>query len=362
MSFKNWQRKEAGEKVKSFLTPGIDDEGYYRRPITEPVLGANGKTNGQKRIIDWEAVAYFLDGDGVLRGVIGDRDMTPNEVTDEHLWSWVCNRTISEQLYRAVAERGEPWPDLTPANKPVVGLRSVVTVDEEIPAANREVARSDNQPPELLPHLAHAEAIDNAIAAAQAMQITNDHEAAQVAGMKNRLAELRLAADKAGHAIYDPLRLVYETEQKKWAPIVKRADAMEKELHRRFLIFRDQQKRAAEKAAAEAAAKQREIDEANERAAQRAIARGEAESAPVIVEEAPPAAAGPASPAVVPLYGTRKVREVEAWHLDGIDDFDAVYGYFKHTQEIRAALTVLARAATKAGRDVPGVKKHFGLV
>ena len=114
MSYDNWRRRLAGETITAYLQPQLEDEGYYRRPITEPVVGANGQRNGQKRIIGWEPVAYFID-DGMLRGVIGDRDMAANEVTDETLWSYVCRHPIAENVYRAVAERGEPWPDASPA-------------------------------------------------------------------------------------------------------------------------------------------------------------------------------------------------------------------------------------------------------
>ena len=356
MSFDRWRKRLAGEKVIAYTAPDLDDEGYYRKPLVEPKMGPDGKTNGQKRIIGWVPVAYFIDR-GKLCGVIGDRDMAINEVTDEGLWSWVVSNPISEELFRAVSERDEPWPDLPePINVSVEAMLAV-------PAANRDVTKIDNAPPEALPEVAAAEAIDNAIGVAKDAPITTDLEAAQALGIKNRLAELRLAADKKGKSIYEPLHAVYAAERDKWLPIVKRAKDAEDALNKRYLTFREQQRKAAEKAAAEAAAAQAAIDEANERAAQRAIARGEPEATPVITE-APPAAV-PAPAPVVPTYqpkGARKVAEVERWHFDGITDWDALYAYVKDTAEIKAAMTTLATAMVRAGRDVPGVKRHFGLV
>ncbi len=31
------------------------------------------------------------------------------------LWTWCCRHPIAYELYVAVAERGEPWPDAIPA-------------------------------------------------------------------------------------------------------------------------------------------------------------------------------------------------------------------------------------------------------
>ena len=356
MSFDRWRKRLAGEKVVAYTAPDLDDEGYYRKPLVEPKLGPDCKTNGQKRIIGWVPVAYFIDR-GKLCGVIGDRDMAINEVADEGLWSWVVSNPISEELFRAVSERGDPWPDLS--------LQDTGSLYAEASGhpQHRVIERDHNNPPENLPEIAAAEAVDNAIGVAKDFVIGSDAEAAQALGIKNRLAELRLAADKKGKSIYEPLHAIYAVERDKWLPIVKRAKDAEDALNKRYLTFREQQRRAAEKAAAEAAAEQARIDEENERAAQRAIARGEPEAAPVITE-APPAAM-PAPAPVVPTYqpkGARKVAEVEKWHFDEVEDWDALYAYVKDTAEIRTAMTALATAMVKAGRDVPGVKRHFGLV
>lgn len=381
MSFKNWQARLRGEKVTTYLQPQHDDEGYYRKPITEMKQNAAGHNNGQRRIIGWEAVAYFLDGDS-LYGVIGNRDMRPDEVTDEQLWSYASKYPVSEEWFRIV-ENGGAWPDLTVMQKVIAeggkavpndmsAKSTVTTADLEkiaardfIPAANREVAKTDNQfPPEeiVLPVKQHATAIANAIGVAKATVIADDVTAAQALGIKNRLAELRLAADKAGKAEYQPLYKEYIAIRDQWTPMVKEAADAEDALNRRYLTFRDQQKKAAEKAAAEEAAAQAAIDEANERAAQRAIARGEPEAAPV-VEPAP--APTPAPAPVQATYrapGQRTVQEVEKWHFDAVEDWSKLIEFAKDQPEIRQAMENMAKAMVKAGRDVPGVKRHWGLV
>lgn len=352
--------KEAG---LTNMCPTIADEGFYRKPITKRL------PNGKVRILDYIPVALWQI-DGELEGAVGAgdqaHDATPNEIVD--LWTWISTYPIYEQQYRAVAERGERWPDCD-VEVPIEEVDDSAGADPV-----RTITSTDNNPPEALPpHIQHTEAIQSAIGAAQDLKATDEASAAIVLGAKNRLAELRLKADKAGHAIYDPLREKYLAEQKRWAPIVAHADAMEKELNRRYLIWRSEENRKIAAAAAEAAAakaeadrQQQELDEANERAAQRAIAQGLPEPSPEAPVEAPPANPPPAPTPVEPTYrasGQRsRPKEVESWHIDDITDFDALYNYFKDVPAVQATLKTLATAAVKAGRDVPGLTKHWGLL
>lgn len=362
MSFNNWKKKQAGETVTIYTEPTHDDEGYYRIPVTEAKLNAAGKTNGQRRVIGWRPVAYFLNG-GTLCGVVDERDMTDEEVVS--LWQWCCNRTISEELYRAIAERGERWPDLhPPVGTAMTRLADTLGDIAEITNPNREAIGGNNPPDDTPPDVAHAEAINNAVRAARDLQATDEVSAGILLGSMNRIAELRLTADKAGHAIYDPLHAVYKAEQKKWPPMIAVASAMEAALNRRYLTWRAAEKVKADAAAAEAARKAQELEEANARAADRAIAQGIAEPAPVIPEVPPESAA--AQKPVAPTYrapGQRTTpKEVETWHLDGINDYDAVYAAFKDSVEVKALLLKLAAAAVKNGQEVPGTRRHFGLV
>jgi hypothetical protein len=381
MAYDNWRKRLAIAKLPTvaerraaiaalkinFSQPTLDDEGYYRRPITEAKLGPDGKTNGQKKVVGWEPVSYFIKN-GVFGGAIGKRYMAINEVTDEGLWSWVVGNPIDEDAYRA-AIAGKPWPDLQlvmagPRNE-VLPADGVLNEDGSIgliPAANRDVSKSDNAPPEDLPlDQQHATGIDNAIAAT-IKTVTSEAEAAIALGSKNRLAELRLAADKAGHAIYDPLRATYEAEQKKWPAMVKRADAEEKRLNTAILTFRESERKRIAKEQLEAFEKQQAIDEANIRAADRAIAAGEPEPPPVVETVVVPMAQAPlVAPYRAP--GQRAaLKEEEKWFLDEVNDYDAVYTYFKNNEILRVTLKTLATAAVRLGQTVPGTKTHKGLV
>lgn len=365
MTWDRWRerlaQKEAGQKiiVPCYTSPDSEDEGFYRKPITEPELNKQGKTNGRKKIIGWEPIAYFLQ-DGQLVGVINNRDMTPNEMDD--LWSWCVQHPIREDWYRAVSERGKPWPDLKSVDiisHPDNGIGDDMDRAEqahEIPAANRDVAKDDNAS-DVLPEVAHATAIDNAISAA-IKKVTNETEAAQALGSKNRIAELRLAADKAGKAEYEPPYVEYKHLYGEWNPMVKRAEAKEKELNTIILTYRQRERERIDHEAALATQARLDEETRNRRAADRAIVIGEPEPPPIVEEVAQPAPLAP----VAPTYGTRKLKEEIHQILESVTDFDAVYVFLKNEPKVKALLTELATAKVKAGYTVPGCAVREGLI
>jgi hypothetical protein len=327
-----WKSALAGEKPKMFVDQ--PEAGFYRKFVKERDAKGNNKRVASKDL----PVAVFID-DCDMVAVIGQRDVTGDELNE--LWSYIAGNPISEEIYRAVAERGEPWPNELAA----------------VPAANREVTKEDNDAPEMMTDKDHAIGIDTAIGAAL-KKVTNETEAAQALGSKNRIAELRLAAEKAGKALYDPPFREYKRLHGLWSPMVARADTAEKALNKAILTFRETERVriAAEQVHAEEL--QRRVDEANARAADRAIAAGEPEQPPEVVEILQPIAPAP----ILPTYGTRKIKEELKTFLDTVNDFDAIYTYFKDTAEVKTFLTTLATAAIKAGRVVPGVKTREGLI
>src|SRR6267154_2800653 len=175
MPFHRWKRRLAGERVATFLLPDLEDEGYYRRPIIRKLTDANGKPSGRKEIIGWIPVALFSEGD-VLYGLIGSgaqmRNMTADELKSEEFWSWVVAHPIEYKIYKAVAEDGEPWPDSSAVQlantMPAVDALDDVGSDgehERVPAAGRDVTKTDNSEPEKeLPlDVKHRNAITSAV-------------------------------------------------------------------------------------------------------------------------------------------------------------------------------------------------------
>lgn len=358
------ERRAAIAALKiNFSQPGEADEGYYRKPIT--VKDASG--NGRNVVVGWIPVSYFMI-DGKLVGSIGaagaGRDMTDQEIGDEELWSYVVSNPIPYEWYSVVADHGDPWPDSDEAvAKQRLAEIEVHPGPERLPPLDpieRIIGRADNAPPELLPEVEHATVIDNAIGAAEdLMKVTTEEEAAQALGSKNRIAELRLKASKVGKAKYEPLHAAYVAEREKWLPMIARAEAVEKRLNTAALTFRDAERKRLAKIKADQLEAQRLQDEANARAADRAIAAGEPEPEPV-VDELPPTPAPPAP--IIPTYGKAKLREEEKTFLDAITDFEAVYRFFKNDPAVKSMLTTLAERAVKNGQTVPGTTTRRGLI
>lgn len=363
-TYKNWKARLAGATVMTH--DGDPDVGFYRKPIR------TSRQDGNK-ITGWEPVAYFMEGSKLI-GVIGDRDMTPNEITD--LWTYVCAYPIPEEVYRDV-DAGKPWPrDLIGEprqasrtaypDKLASDLKTLaeMPVADIIPAADREVTKADNAPPitaDLPLDQQHKQAIENATKE-PVPEVTCEEDVAIVTGRKNRVAELRLAADKAGKGIYEPMYRAYTTEQKKWSPLAAICTTFEKKCTAAVLTFRENERKRLLALQEEADRKQREIDEAAQRAADRAIIRGEPEPMPSVVNA--PVFEEPKPAPVVPTYGTRTVKEElkKFAEIHTPEAWAQVREHFKDNAEVRMLLLKLAQAEVNAGRTVPGVTIREGLI
>lgn len=359
MSFDNWKARLAGQKVTAFVTPQAEDEGYYRKPLTQKKIGADGKANGQTEIIGWLPVAYFLDNMSLIC-LLNNKEVSAD---DEALWSWVVSNPISYATYHAVADDGMAWPELAVVD---TGPR----LSENVGAVPAE------KPKEPVTAEDHKAIIAALIGSTAEAKVDADDEVNSVTGSINRLAEARLAADKAGQKLYKPPFETYKQLFAVWTPMVKDAETEEKRLARLVLVYRESvRKREAEEAAVAEKARletvrlaeiaSREEEERNQRAADRAIATGEEPPPPEVTEEALPApvaeVAAPPPRTVVPTHGKRRVKEQEQTFVE-ITDIDEVFAYFSATAEVHAVLHTLALAATRAGRVVPGTTSRKGLV
>ena len=359
MSYDNWIARMAGQKVTSFLQAQAEDEGYYRKPVTEKL------PNGRNKILGYVPVAYFLDTDGdgpeILHGVIGAgenlRNMTDAEVNGEDIWSYVCRNPISYETYVDVVDDGKPWPDeskwLGVEIEPLPRRLSDNQPDPAQPDAEVEPA-APVEPPKPR-HELLAAAIAREIAAAPKKVEALD-QAELAAGAKNRIAELRLTANREGEAEYKPAYAEYKRLFDRWTPMVKAGEAEEKRLNTAVLRFRESERQKAAAAAAKAAQEAQDQADAIERAAQRAIAQGEPEMPPPVAEAPPPQA-----PPVVPTYGTRKVKE-ELKLFAVIGDWASAFEHFQNDAELRARLEKLCTDAVRAGATIPGVTTREGLI
>jgi hypothetical protein len=286
-----WQAKLAGEPAQ--MNPDTPHAGFYREQFKE-------KYGARKTFLP---VAYWPGEDGQLYCRIGDEDVSPER--GQAIWSRVGNHPVTEEAYREVAERGGLWPDEHEA----VGMQG------------------DNKPPEPETFEEIRDAIDDlareAAERTQGMPIVDQAEADRIANLADRLAELHKKAEELKKAERKPHNEALETIQKRWAPLLLRAETyknLKAKLLTPWLLRKKEQ------------------------------ARKEAEAA--AAEGAPPPAETPR-----PRAGTRgRAMSLKTTKRAEITDYAAALAFFADSPDIRQTVQDLANRAVRAGISVPGAK------
>jgi hypothetical protein len=290
-----WQDKLAGGNP----TP-IQNEpqsGFYRKSSKEH-YGAR-KT--------FMPVAFWRGDDGYVHCRIGDEDVS--DIKALETWNGgVHANPVTEEAYRAVAERGESWPDeheLVPMqghNRPpedfsYEGLRDAIE-----PLAREAIQRIDFGP-----------------------AVTTQDEADQLANLSDRLAELWKKADEARKEEKRPYDEGARVVQLKWSPLLLAAEAYKNVKYK--LITPWLQK----------------LEEAKKQEAEAAAAAGE-----------PPAVDDPSRR---PRAGTRgRATSLKSTKRAEITDYPACLAFFAESEDVRSTVQMLANRAVRAGLSVPGAK------
>lgn len=310
-----WRSALAGEKPKMFVDePQL---GFYRKPIRERNEKGNNKTIG------YEAVAIFI-ASGEMTAQVGDWLVTDRDKINE-LWSWVAGNAVTEDAWRAVAERDEPWPDfsINSASKP----DSVKLAPE---APEEKVAREIAEAKKNLPAFA---------------KIESDEQSSKARSLQQRFLDARGAAAKAYEAANRPLLKQQKKLREVWFPLRDEADAANETIRAAMGAWEDQKREAARKAAAEAERKAREHAEAVRKAE-------EANQPP----PPPPMESKPNTPppsAQIRAPGAR-AASVRVRNVVTEIDVDKAFAQFKAAAEVREVLMKLAQRAVDAGLPVDG--------
>ena len=333
-----WRESLAGKKPKMFVD--CPELGFYRKGVYEK------QENKARKRVGWTPVsvltrAQFLQANpgATLAGesdivalvglmatlrVLADRDQI-NE-----LWSYIAGNPISEETYRAVAERGEGWPDSHEAALPSGVVEKIVAANEQSPA--EKIAAKVKADVELI---ANYKAIDS------------DEMSSKARSLQNALLDSRGEAAKAYESANRPLLDQQKALREIWFPIRDAADAGSKELATAMGKWEDA-KRAAAKLAQETADKlAREHAEAARKA--------EAANQP---PPPPPAEVKPNVPAPSAQIRGGAGRAASVKLEKFVTEIDAaeVFKSFKTNADVIELLTALAQKAIRAGLDVPGAK------
>lgn len=312
-----WQAALAGEKPKCFVDS--PECGFFRKGVYEKQDGKARKRVG------WSPVAIFLNG-AELVAVIGGNTETDRDKINE-LWSYVASYPISEETYRAVAERGAGWPDDHETDAP--------------PKHPTPEGATGTSPENVL-----ADQLDECTKQIiKYAKIESDEQSAKARSLQNRFLDLRSEAAKHYETANRPLLEQQKKLRETWFPLRDLADAGSVAMRTAMGTWEDTKRQAA-KLAAEAAEKATREHAA---AALKAKENNQPPPPPMVSAKSnvPP-------PASQIRGGPGRAASVSVAVFVTMIDEDAVFKQFKGNPELTAMLTALAQKAIRAGIPVPG--------
>ena len=247
--------------------------------------------------------------------------LSGNSVPVDRVWPWCARYPISYETYAAVAERGEPWPDLHEA---VTKLHNQAPADDSLESLR-----------DTIENLAHEAQLLIDKGAAQSQE-----ESDRAADLSNEIAKYRKKADEARKVEKEPHLEAERAVEARWKPLLAAADIYKLLKESVCGPFLAKQKAVREEAAAEA-----------RRVAAEAIKAGNVE----IAAEASRKAERIAS--IRTVSGTRgRSVHLQTVQVVTIVDRAAVLAYFAESQAITDVLQSQAETAVKAGLTVPGTR------
>lgn len=284
-----WQNALAGKS--GAVHDGDPQPGFYRRKI-------KGGTD--------EAVAIWLELEGMV-AVSGGKP-----INSEEIWTWVCNRPITEEVYRRV-ERGEGWPD-----------------------AIEELIGSNNPPSEE----AAADEIDSAISAAmRALETPVEHQSDcdRLANHRDRLAKMYKANEDQRKTAKQPHMDAAKAVDDRFKPILAKIEDAGSKVKKAITAWLLKEE---ERIRREALAKMK----AEEDARRAAVAKGEPEPAPAPLPEIERPKAGT----------TGRATALRTYKSAIITNYAQALAHFAENKEVRELIQTLADRCARADIAVPG--------
>lgn len=288
-----WWDKLQGKPVE--MNPGNPHAGFYRWP-------RKAQYGARKTFLP---VAYWPGDNGKLNCRIGDNDVSAER--GEEIWPSVGNHPVTEQAYRSVAQDGQPWPD----------------EHELVPM------QGHNRPPEEHTFATLQEDIDNLSREAKERldgpAIADQDEADRLSNLADALAELHKIADDRRKAEKKPHDEAAVAIQKKWAPLLLRAETYKNIKYKLLTPWQLAQEKALKEEAEAAAAAGQRLAAASEARRPRAGTRGRA----------------------MTLKATKRAEIV---------DYKETLQFFSESPDVKALVQDLANRAVRSGVTVPGTK------
>jgi hypothetical protein len=226
--WQHWQDNLAGNKPP--IHDGDPQPGFYKRRVAKKG--------------PWIPVAIWRKEDGEMLCRVGDK---PSDPVDE--WTWVAKHPVTKDAAKFAFENDNKWPedvevtddasaDIYDSNDPAEALQMAISVSLEWVSENK---------------------------------ITTEKLAEKAANLKSKVAEKRLAADKARKAEKQPHLDAGRAVDEKYNPLIKDAKDAEKQIgeaSRGYLLEKKRKADAIAAKAAKAAREEQERLEKEQRAAQ----------------------------------------------------------------------------------------------
>lgn len=325
-----WQAALAGEKPRAIVDQC--ELGFYRKGVYQ----RDGRGNNKR--VGWRPVAVFMNGD-VMTARIGSANESGDIVGDGlgELWSYIAGNPISEEWYRAVAERGEPWPDAHDATKNKTGE------PDHGPAPTIEAAAASVETPEQ--KLAR-EISELSKGVSQYGVIDSDTMAGQVLSLKNELTAEAGRLDKMREALVRPHIDAQKAINSQWNPVINQAKALCATLLGKIGVWEDTKRAIAR------AAQEKNDREAREHAERVRAAEDAGKPAPAPLPAPVAPNAPPPSTQVSAAVGRKASVKVSKFVTK--IDLDKAFAQFRNEPAVNACLIALAQRAVDAGLSVDG--------
>lgn len=261
-------------------------------------------------------LAIWREG-GEVRGRLGNQDVTRDRLNE--LWSFCATHPVTEEAYRAVAEFGQPWPD----------------IDGTV---NDQLAEMGHNNPPTNPLETLRKEIDIAAGGADKYETINDDDTmTRAQTLRASLLELYGKADKQCEDEYRPHKAAADGVKTKWSPLLAVATTAAKRVKTAMDAYGTRKLQAAEAQRRQTEDEQRKAVEAGQ----------PAPAPPPIVAVAPVKIKGATGRAA----SGKPIKIVQA-----ITDYEACYAYVKEQTEVREAIKSAAQRLVTAGHTVPGTE------
>lgn len=261
-----------------------------------------------KRGMD-KPVAIWIDGDAMQAIAAG------SSVDASEIWTYVCRSPITEAVYRAVAERGEPWPD---------------AIEDMIGRSNAPVN----------PREAEQDEINSAVEAALAAlkePVTDQAAADRLGNHRDRLSKLWKAQDEKRKAEKQPHTDAAKAVDEAYKPMLGRIEDAGTKIKAALTIWLTAEDRRRRE---EQAAEFKRQEEVRKAAAER---------------NEPPPAPAPLPEVERPKVGTAgRATALRTYRRAEITDYAKALAHFADSKEVKELIQELANRCARAQIDIPG--------